>query len=70
MKKAPLLCLGTLACLTLAGLYAYAWFMRDPLAAAYDRIGEGITAGGSRGDHVECRRKETIRHGSGLIVIR
>jgi len=42
MKRA-LLWLGTLACLTLACLYAYAWFTRDPLVAAFERIEIGMT---------------------------
>jgi hypothetical protein len=42
MKKA-LLWLGPLACLALACLYAYAWFTRDPLVAAFERIEEGMT---------------------------
>jgi hypothetical protein len=42
MKRA-LLWLCSLACLTLAGLYAYAWLHRDPLAAAFERIEEGMT---------------------------
>src|ERR1022692_3118444 len=37
MKKA-LLWLCPLACLALACLYAYAWFVRDPLAVAFERI--------------------------------
>ena len=42
MKRA-LHWLGPLACLALAGLYAYAWFNRDPLAVAFDRIEEGMS---------------------------
>lgn len=42
MKKA-LLWLGPLACLALACLYAYAWFTRDPLAVAFERVEKGMT---------------------------
>ena len=42
MKRA-LLWLGPLACLALACLYAYAWFTRDPLLDAFERIKVGMT---------------------------
>ncbi len=42
MKRA-LLWLGPLACLALACLYAYAWFNRDPLAVAFERVAVGMT---------------------------
>ena len=42
MKKA-LLWLCPLACLALACLYAYAWFTRDPLVVAFERIEVGMT---------------------------
>jgi hypothetical protein len=41
MKRA-LLWLGPLACLALACLYAYAWFNRNPLLVAYDRVEQGM----------------------------
>ena len=37
MKRA-LLWLCSLACVTVAGLYAYAWFNRDPVLSAYERL--------------------------------
>jgi hypothetical protein len=42
MKRA-LLWLGPLACMALACLYAYAWFTRDPLEDAFQRIQAGMT---------------------------
>jgi hypothetical protein len=41
MKKA-FLWLGPLACLALASLYAYAWYNRDPLEVAFERVQIGM----------------------------
>src|SRR5579862_8369947 len=41
MKRA-ILWFSTLACLALAGLYAYAWFNRDPLVIAFEGVRQGM----------------------------
>jgi hypothetical protein len=59
MKRA-LLWLGPLACLALACLYAYAWFNRDPLVVAFDRIEVGMKC--EEVDAIIGRRPNEVLH--------
>ena len=60
MKRA-LLWLGPLACLALAGIYAYAWYDRNPLVLASESVNEGMTY--DEVAAVFCRRHDDERAG-------